>query len=534
MKLSFRCSLLLVMVLVSLVPIISMAVWSNHNVFEDEYRTVEEKHLLLAKNVSQALERYAIDALAIFTRASDSVVSQTLATEFIQLMQDVDVVSLGEFDQYGKLQAVIFGPENSQPTSLTSSLNPFNMTDINRSRFTPIHKKGVTKPTLYMIRQSDDKRIWLATMHSSYIQQLQSAVKFGQGGHAAIVDQQGNVLAHPDKLWQQESKNISAISVVQNMMMGGSGVMAFYSPAVKADMIAGYTVVPSTGWGVMIPQPKSELLARADEQAGIILTLAISAFIVCVVISWWISGLITRPIALLIDTTNGLTSAPNTLKKLSLSRLTTKEFVQLFESFNHMSEEIKKSRYELERRVADRTADLAQAQTKAMHLANHDMVTGLPNRMAIRDMIQNLLSEKRHFSLLFIDLDGFKLINDNYGHGIGDLLLNEVAKRVSRDLFHGDIIARYGGDEFIVLLPNKDQAQTANFVANKVLDIIKLPYELEGHTLFVGACIGVALCHGDDVDTDSLIHRADIAMYKAKHNGKDQISIAQDAVYCDS
>ncbi|MCT8988562.1 GGDEF domain-containing protein [Shewanella phaeophyticola] len=195
----------------------------------------------------------------------------------------------------------------------------------------------------------------------------------------------------------------------------------------------------------------------------------------------------------------------------------------LFDSFHQMSLQVINSQKDLTKRVKDKTADLAKAQAAALHLANHDHVTGLANRMSIRNTIQQRIDAKQPFSLLFIDLDGFKQINDTYGHGVGDSLLTRIGQNVSSSLEIGDIFARYGGDEFVLLLQHDNQCDIVNRKAKRVLELIKQSYQINGHQLNVSACIGVAQYDGTDNDTDSLIHLADVAMYQAKNAGKDQV-----------
>ncbi|MBB1441158.1 diguanylate cyclase, partial [Shewanella sp. SG41-4] len=326
--------------------------------------------------------------------------------------------------------------------------------------------------------------------------------------------------------WQVTSKNIAKVSIVKQMMAGNTGVMEFYSPAVKQDMIAAYTNVPTTGWGVMIPQPLDELFARAESEIYTTYWVALLSFSACLLLSWWITGLITRPIAALTLQVRDLAGQQRAIAPLVKQRIETTEFLVLFDSFHRMSKEVINSQADLAQRVKDKTADLGKAKSEALYLAHHDQVTGLPNRMSIRKTIQQLIDSKRSFFLLFIDLDGFKNINDTYGHGAGDSLLVSIGQHVSQNLESGDILARYGGDEFVLLLQGDNQRDNVYSRSNKVLALIKQPYVINSHTLLVSACIGISQYDGEDIDTDGLIHRADVAMYQAKHAGKDQVILA--------
>ncbi len=157
------------------------------------------------------------------------------------------------------------------------------------------------------------------------------------------------------------------------------------------------------------------------------------------------------------------------------------------------------------------------------YLANFDPLTGLPNRTQLNDHLKYALSlAKRsngHLALIFLDLDHFKDINDTLGHSIGDAVLIELAKRLSLLLREEDTVTRLGGDEFILLLPGVD-AHGATQVAQKLLDVIAEPYQIEQYTLTLTASIGIALYPEDGDDLETLSKSADAAMYRAKQEGR--------------
>jgi diguanylate cyclase (GGDEF)-like protein len=158
------------------------------------------------------------------------------------------------------------------------------------------------------------------------------------------------------------------------------------------------------------------------------------------------------------------------------------------------------------------------------HQALHDALTGLPNRDLFRDRIEQAVRASRRTGdtavVMIMDLDHFKEINDTLGHHMGDLLLEEVARRLSATLREADTVARLGGDEFGVLLPEVGRAGDAAVVAQQLLVELREPFMLEGMRLEIDASVGIALhpAHGDDVE--SLQQRADIAMYSAKQSGR--------------
>ena len=168
-----------------------------------------------------------------------------------------------------------------------------------------------------------------------------------------------------------------------------------------------------------------------------------------------------------------------------------------------------------------------ESEKRIYYLAHYDPTTGLPNRSLFNDRLrQSLLAAKRYkarISLLFIDLDKFKPVNDRYGHDVGDLLLQEVAKRLRGCVRESDTAARIGGDEFVILLPGTDTEQNVLALAQKVLQEIERPFELEGHEVGISASIGIAIYpeHGDDLH--KIVKHADHAMYHAKHGKGAQI-----------
>jgi diguanylate cyclase (GGDEF)-like protein len=153
-------------------------------------------------------------------------------------------------------------------------------------------------------------------------------------------------------------------------------------------------------------------------------------------------------------------------------------------------------------------------------LAYHADLTGLPNRSLLYDRLGLAVTHARRqgslLALLFLDLDDFKAVNDSFGHGSGDRVLVELATRVRGSVRAGDTVARYGGDEFIVLLDKVTGAQDAAHVAAKVLEAVRGPYRLDGHEVSIAASVGVSVYPGDGASPDELVKSADAAMYRDK------------------
>ena len=166
------------------------------------------------------------------------------------------------------------------------------------------------------------------------------------------------------------------------------------------------------------------------------------------------------------------------------------------------------------------------------HQSQHDSLTGLPNRLLLSDRLNQALTRARREStklaLVYFDLDKFKPVNDTYGHEVGDNLLKAVAGRLRERLRGVDSIARVGGDEFVLLLPDVREEADAVIVASIILDLLNTPFEVDGFLLQISSSIGIATYPTDGEDEASLLRCADRAMYQAKAGGRNQIRIYQE------
>src|SRR5450631_1993333 len=158
------------------------------------------------------------------------------------------------------------------------------------------------------------------------------------------------------------------------------------------------------------------------------------------------------------------------------------------------------------------------------HLAHHDILTDLPNRILLQDRLGQAVEiarrQGRKFAVMFMDLDHFKHINDSLGHTVGDQLLQSVAQRLVGSVRQSDTICRQGGDEFLLLLPYIEHAEDAALSAQKMLAATALSHHIEGYDLHISVSIGISIYPDDGLDAETLIRRADTAMYYAKESGR--------------
>jgi diguanylate cyclase (GGDEF)-like protein len=173
--------------------------------------------------------------------------------------------------------------------------------------------------------------------------------------------------------------------------------------------------------------------------------------------------------------------------------------------------------------ILEDVTESKRAQERITHLAKYDDLTGLANRNQFRERINGMLAamhkRKNHVAIHLIDLDRFKTINDTLGHPIGDKLLKEVASRLKTVIRPGDMITRFGGDEFVVLQTGTERYQDAKWLAERLARTLKDPFDIDGHRIDIGASIGIAMAPMDGVDADQLLKKADMALYAAKNGG---------------
>lgn len=172
------------------------------------------------------------------------------------------------------------------------------------------------------------------------------------------------------------------------------------------------------------------------------------------------------------------------------------------------------------------------AERQIRHIATHDELTGLPNRNLMQDRLEQTLSQNERtgkpFAVLFLDLDGFKKINDEFGHSFGDELLIQASHRMSSLLRRSDTVCRHGGDEFVVILPTADSVGSALAVSRKLVVQLAKPYKVKKKSLDISVSIGVSLYPQHGLTPDDLLRSADKAMYRAKAAGKNDVRLADD------
>ncbi len=185
-------------------------------------------------------------------------------------------------------------------------------------------------------------------------------------------------------------------------------------------------------------------------------------------------------------------------------------------------------RYAIQRKKSD---------IRLNYLAQYDPLTGIPNRQFFNDQLTRATARARRdgrkVTLLFLDLDEFKVVNDTLGHDIGDRLLKEVADRIRRTVRTGDVVARLGGDEFAVLLEGLSGPREVEAVATGLLDVVSRPYHIAERQLMITTSIGITMYPNDNADTQMLLKNADIAMYQAKENGKNNFTFFHQKMHAD-
>ena len=281
-----------------------------------------------------------------------------------------------------------------------------------------------------------------------------------------------------------------------------------------------------------------EGLASAEDEAGksivfaqgALLTVLIGSFVVGGGMAFAIGRGITRPIRKLVEGAEEIGSG-NLAHRIDID--THDEIGELAVAFNLMAANLATttaSRDELDKEITERKRD----EETIKHQAYYDELTGLPNRRLFEDQLDRALAQARrkHHRLvvMFLDLDRFKTVNDTVGHNMGDELLQSAGKRLTNLLRDGDTVARMGGDEFTILLPEVDRKEDILEVARRVLDSFRQPWRLGRSELVVTASIGIAVWPNDGQDGPALLQNADMAMYRAKDQGRDNFQLYSPAM----
>lgn len=379
----------------------------------------------------------------------------------------------------------------------------------------------------------------VAEVSLKYIESMCSKINFGVMGHCATVDQTGHVIAHTNKKWVTEIRDLSYISIVEKMMAGLSGTTEFYSPSLKADMVAGYSAIPALGWGVMIPQPKSELTQSFDSIRSQTYLWLIAGIIAALFIAYMLMNKITSPINNLVKRTKEIDSGHDYIGLGPIPKNSPNEIKQLWKSFADLLIGLQKSNTEVKRLNISLSEDVSKATKKLRDmnkhlydLSNKDYLTNIANRRFYNNHLEKVLKGKRGESvgIIAIDLDKFKFINDEYGHDAGDLVLKHISQILRDSTREADLVARLGGDEFAVYVKNLNDYDLRGLAEKIRYTVERSPFNFKEKEIDLTVSVGLINYTKNKKSTltfDQLLVHADKAMYISKRNGRNQVSIHQ-------
>ncbi|WP_413305669.1 diguanylate cyclase [Bacillus sp. 1P10SD] len=274
----------------------------------------------------------------------------------------------------------------------------------------------------------------------------------------------------------------------------------------------GYQNYPGLGWSILVRVPEETAFAPVAELQKTIFITGILLALIFAILGWFIAGYITKPLQQITDSANRLRAGEKVeiphyrgIKDIEILSVSLRELVD-----------------SLVRTVSD--------LGKMENLAHHDKLTGLMNRIAFDSYIKNALEQARltreKLTFLYLDLDGFKHVNDTYGHQVGDLLLQEAARRLKNCVRSEEGVFRIGGDEFMIVLFTEasDPVRDASVVAAKVIENLNKPFDLVNEKIKVGCSVGAAVWEDESTASVEIIRYADEALYVSKRTGKNKVT----------
>ena len=353
--------------------------------------------------------------------------------------------------------------------------------------------------------------------------------RYGKSGGYFLVSRKDRMIitaTNKDRIMQPLSAP-GAVPAIDRFIGGYEGTQVYINPfGVEVMNSAKYLKV--VDWGVSVSIPTEEVLAPVHDMEQRMLLTTVALTVMAGLLTWW---MLRRQLSPMLDTAATLAQLALSDRPLQpLPIASQDEIGKMIGGFNRL------------------LATLSQREEQIRQFAFHDTLTNLPNRRLLHDRLKQTLAACRRSgsrgALMLLDLDNFKPLNDNHGHAVGDLLLMEAGQRLKNCVRQMDTVARFGGDEFVVMLaqlPN-DRAESlalARSIADKIRLALSAPYRLSVRTEDgaearvehqCSASIGVAMFDGTDVYQEEIVKRADRAMYQAKERGRDTVEFASESL----
>ena len=370
----------------------------------------------------------------------------------------------------------------------------------------------------------------ISTVNTSCLKDCLENIRVGESGFCFLLDNTGRYIYHPKAELIGTAVDSEQLSSILSSYMNGqateNGSLLIYFD--NTNLAVGYSIVPVTNWILFIRQDLAEIKSLTTVLLSLLIFVCVILLIITAIVANALAKIYSTPI---IELRDAMRTAADGNLNVQTNIKSNNEIGELSKSFNKMLHIIKTNYQELESMHDELLSSEEQLRSNYDHiefLAYHDTLTNLPNKLAFLDYINAVLTSSpadQMHAVYFVDLDNFKTVNDTLGHEYGDTLLLKTAQILSSLVGTAGMLARAGGDEFLIFKENIKSKENAVAFASQIVDFFRNPLDLEGEIVYISLSIGISIYPENALNSNSLIRYSDIAMYKSKDTGKNKYTL---------